>query len=203
MTGPRTPQTWQEKAGAAIDFSDLKGVVETLLKHLGVSEVAYEPASVTPFVPGRAANLLIANDVVGQLGEVHPLVKEKFELPAEPVCLAEFDLDLLLAHAHPVPIVEPVSRYPGVAEDLAVVLDESVPAEQVRQIIVKAGGKLLTSVKLFDIYRGDQIPAAQKSLAFSLFFQAPDRTLTDKEVRTHHHRIVKLLGKELDARLRA
>jgi len=202
MTGPRTPQTWGEKAGTAMDYFDLKGVVETLLEHLGVSDVAYEPASVAPFIPGRAANLLIANDVVGQMGEVHPLMKEKFDLPAEPVCLAEFDLDSLLAHTQRVPFAKPVSRYPGVAEDLAVVVDEDVPAEEVRGVIVKAGGKLLANVKLFDIYRGDQIPAGQKSLAFSLFFQAPDRTLTDKEVRTHHHRIVKLLGKELGGKLR-
>ena len=203
MTGPRTARNWQEEAGAPVDFFDLKGVVETALEHLGITDVAYEPASGLPFAPGRAASLSIGGAIVGQLGEVHPRVKERFELPEEPVCLAELDLEQMLAHVQRVALVQAISRYPGVSEDLAVVVDESVTAEQVRQSILKTGGQLLAGLELFDIYRGNQIPAGKKSLAFSLFFQSANKTLTDKEVRYHHQRIVKQLEKELDAKLRA
>ena len=203
MAGPRRSQTWQGAAGAPMDFFDIKGVTETVLEHLGIEAATFAPASDMPFVPGRAASLLIDGVAVGQLGEVHPLVKEQFELPPEPVCLAEFDLERLLAHVQGVPLVKPVSRYPGVAEDLAVVIAEEVPVERVQQAIQQGGDPLLAGVRLFDIYRGDQIPAGQKSLAFSLFFQSPDRTLTDREVRSYHERIVRLLESELGAQLRA
>jgi phenylalanyl-tRNA synthetase beta chain len=203
MTGPRTTRNWSEAAGAPIDFFDLKGIIETALAHLGIGDVAYEPATGLPFAPGRAASLLIGGVNVGQLGEVHPLTKDRFELPEAPVCLAEIDLEQMLAGVQRVTRVQPISRYPGVSEDLAVVVDESVTAEQVRQAILKTGGQLLAGLELFDIYRGDQIPAGKKSLAFSLHFLSVNKTLTDGEVRFHHQRIVKQLEKDLGARLRA
>jgi phenylalanyl-tRNA synthetase beta chain len=156
-----------------------------------------------PFLPGRAAVVRIGEETAGVFGEVHPLVKERFELPAAPVCLAEFDLDLLVRLAKRTPYVESLPRYPGVAEDIAVVVDREVPAEQVRKAIMEAGAPLLRRAYLFDVYQGPQIPENKKSLAFSLLYQAPDRTLTDEEVRKYHQRIVQHLEKTLGATLRA
>lgn len=203
MAGPRQPLAWHTPAPENMDFFDLKGVVEVLMERLGLDEVTYEPAREMPFLPGRAAVVRIGEETAGVFGEVHPLVKERFELPAAPVCLAEFDLDLLVRLAKRTPYVESLPRYPGVAEDIAVVVDREVPAEQVRKAIMEAGAPLLRRAYLFDVYQGPQIPENKKSLAFSLLYQAPDRTLTDEEVRKYHQRIVQHLEKTLGATLRA
>jgi phenylalanyl-tRNA synthetase beta chain len=203
MAGPRWEPSWQGAAGAALDFFDMKGIVETLAERLGLPEVGYQPASGMPFLPGRAATLLVKGRPVGQFGEVHPLVKEKFELAYPTVCLAEFDVEALLAPARPVVRTQPTPRYPAVTQDLAVVVDEGLPAATVEATIRKAGGGLLARVALFDVYRGQPIPEGKKSLAFSLQFQAPDRTLTDREVLGPYQKIVKQLGKELGGVLRA
>jgi len=99
--------------------------------------------------------------------------------------------------------VEPVSSYPPVLEDIAVIVGEEVPAARVEAVIRQAGGNLLRSVNLFDIYRGAQIGEGKKSLAYSLTYQAPDRTLTDAEAAQVRQRVVRRLEQELGARLRS
>jgi phenylalanyl-tRNA synthetase beta chain len=98
--------------------------------------------------------------------------------------------------------VETISSFPPVIEDIAVVVDETLPAAQVVEVICQSGGKLLTGVRLFDIFRGEQIGAGKKSLAYRLTYQAPDRTLTDGEASQTRGKIVKRLEQELGARLR-
>ena len=109
----------------------------------------------------------------------------------------------MLAHSPATYRFESAGRFPATAQDLAVVVNEAVPAQQVRDCILRAGGRLLRSAELFDIYRGEQIPEGKKSLAFSLLYQAPDRTLTDDEVAKQHARIQRALEKELEAQLRS
>jgi phenylalanyl-tRNA synthetase beta chain len=99
--------------------------------------------------------------------------------------------------------IQPVQIYPPVLEDLAIVVDEGLPAEQVEAVVWKAGGDLLIDVRLFDLYRGDQVGNDKKSLAYSLVYQAADRTLTDEEVGKIRARIVKKLGEMLGAVLRS
>jgi phenylalanyl-tRNA synthetase beta chain len=137
------------------------------------------------------------------LGGVHPLVRENFDLPAQHVCLAEFDLEALLAQVPSLYYYQPVSRFPAVTRDLALVVDEGLSAVQVRDVIAKGGGKLLHKIELFDVYRGAQIPAGKKSLAYTLTYQAMDRTLTDEEVNRLQLRIQRKLETELGAQLRA
>jgi phenylalanyl-tRNA synthetase beta chain len=138
------------------------------------------------------------------LGQLHPLVQEAFDLPEDdPVFVAEIDFDTLSNYIHDSYLVQPVPRFPAVRQDIALVLDKGVPANQVQETIVAAGGRLLTDVQLFDVYQGEQISADKKSLAYALTFQAEDRTLTDKEVAKIQNRIVKRLEKELGAKLRA
>lgn len=184
------------------DYFDLKGVVETLLGRLRVRGCTFVPADSPTFQTGRAAHLLLGDQKVGVLGEVSPTVRERFDLPAQRVCLCELDLEALLAHAPASYRYEAAPRYPAVTQDLAVIVDESVPAVEVRDSVVKAGGRLLQAVELFDIYRGEQIPPGKKSLAYTLKYQAPDRTLTDDEVGRLHARIQRTLEKDLGAQLR-
>jgi phenylalanyl-tRNA synthetase beta chain len=120
-----------------------------------------------------------------------------------PVLAAEIDFDTLSRHIPASHLVRPVPRFPAVRQDIALVVDQSIPASQVQAAILAAGGKLLTGVRLFDVYQGEQIGAGKKSLAYALTFQAEDRTLTDQEVAKAQGRIVTKLEKELGARLRA
>ncbi|HOG47508.1 MAG TPA: phenylalanine--tRNA ligase subunit beta, partial [Anaerolineae bacterium] len=124
-------------------------------------------------------------------------------LPAGRVCLAELDLEALVGLASRIREMEPISRFPAVTQDLAVTVDETVPAARVLELIRQGGGELLRQAVLFDVYRGEQVPAGKVSLAYALTYQAPDRTLTDEEVARVQGRIVRQLEHHLGASLRA
>jgi len=214
MTGPREARSWLAgQDGVPMGFYDLKGVVETLLAGLGLegtfeqcSQHRLFTAAHSAFHPGRCAQVNVGDSVVGVIGELHPLVREAFDLPAQPVGALELDLEALLAQAIAVGKVrtmQPIPRFPAVSQDLSVVIDEDFSAQKVQEAIVEAGGRLLRRVELFDLYRGEQIPPGKKSLAYSLTYQAEDRTLTDDEVAKVQERIVRRLAEELGAELRA
>jgi phenylalanyl-tRNA synthetase beta chain len=202
MSGPRHTTSWTVKGEEFLDFYDLKGVAEALLHHLHITGYAFVPTEHSTFHTGRAAKLVVNDIEIGVLGEVHPLVRENFDLPAQRVCLLEFDLEALLALVPSSYYYQPISRFPAVTRDLALIVDDEVPAARVRDAIVKAGGRLLQKVELFDVYHGAQVPPGKKSLAYTLTYQAPDRTLTDDEVNKIQLRIQKALEKELGAQLR-
>jgi phenylalanyl-tRNA synthetase beta chain len=140
---------------------------------------------------------------IGVLGEIHPLVCERFDLAGGPLLAAEVDFEALQQLSQTRGKIRPVPTYPPVLEDLAIVVDEGVTAEQVESVIRSAGGSMVSEVSLFDLYRGDQIGPERKSLAYSLTYQAWDRTLTDDEVAQIRARIVRRLETDLGARLRS
>jgi phenylalanyl-tRNA synthetase beta chain len=152
--------------------------------------------------PGKCARILIGERQVGVLGELHPKVRERYDLPERPVVTAELDLEVILESISEGHAVEPVPAFPPVLEDLAVVVEEEVHADEVEALLRRAGGHLLIDVKLFDLYRGEQIPEGKKSLAYSMVYQAPDRTLTDEEVAKVRARVIKKLESDLGAKLR-
>lgn len=202
LVGPREPQSWQPHDASPLGFFDLKGIVEVLLARLELRDVAWERGQHPACHPGRTARLLVGGQEIGIVGELHPLVRAAFDLPNLPVAIMELDLDALLAGwGAPTPMTE-ISGQPPVYEDLAVIVDETVPAAQVAALIRQAGGKLLVDLRLFDVYCGDQIPPGKKSLAYSLTFQAADRTLTDEDTRKVRAKIVGRLERELGATLR-
>ena len=203
MTGKRYPSAWDQKDSPWLDFYDLKGIVETFLKRLQVKEYNIRPAEHISFNPGKCAQLLIGDKKIGTLGELHPLVKEHYDLPECPLLAAKFDLHLLLSLVPDRYEVTALPTFPPVLEDLAVIVAEAIPSEKVVDVIRKAGGKILSAVRLFDIYRGDQIGARRKSLAYSLTYQAQDRTLNAAEVGNLREQIIKSLVKELDAQIRS
>jgi len=202
LAGPRELRSWLTDADEEMDFYDLKGIVETLCDRLGIEDAAYAPAEHPTYRPGRAASLTVGGRDAGVLGEVHPLVAANFDLERR-VCLAELDLEALLAAAQPVRQHSAVSRMPTLKEDLAVVVDEATPSDAVGATIRRAGGALLIDVVLFDVYRGPQLGDGKKSLAYSLTFQAPDRTLTSDEAARQRERIVKALSDTMGAQIRS
>ncbi len=203
LVGPREPLTWHGADTRALDFFDLKGIVETLLRGLHLGEATFEPAENATYCPGRIARIAVNGRPVGVMGQLHPVVQEAFDVPSgNPVLAAEIDLASLEAGIPDIFAVRPVPRFPVVRQDIALVVDESIPAERVQAAIVDAGGHLLAEVRLFDVYRGQQIGDGKKSLAYTLTFSAEDRTLTDQQVARMQARIVRSLEASLGARLR-
>ncbi|MFW6082546.1 MAG: phenylalanine--tRNA ligase subunit beta, partial [Chloroflexota bacterium] len=203
ITGPREEQSWlPHQDRTSMDFFDLKGITETLLSRLRL-DVTFESGSDEAFHPGRCARIRVDDCQLGTLGELHPLVREAFELPEQPVCALTLDLDALLTDWGTPRQMVPLSVHPPVYEDLAVVVDTGVPARRVRQVIERAGRPLLRSVTLFDVYHGAQVGKESRSLAYRLTYQAEDRTLTDEEVADVRGTIIAALERELDARLRS
>jgi phenylalanyl-tRNA synthetase beta chain len=203
ISGPRERQSWLEHQDRSLmDFFDLKGVVERLLTGLRLGGT-FRPGDHDALHPGRCAQVSVGGEEVGTMGELHPVVRDAFELPKQPTCVLEFDLDALLARWGSPRQMMSLSTHPPVYEDLAVVVDEDVPAVQVGSLITQTGGRLLRSAALFDVYQGAQVGVGKKSLAYRLTYQAKDRTLTDEEVAEVRSRIVRRLGQELRATLRA
>ena len=201
MTGLRQSISWDVSDSPLFDFYDMKGRIELLLSGLHYTDVTYAPTdSVSYLHPGKAAEVRVGDKVVGVFGELHPLVKDRYEVEEAPVLAAEFDLDALRS-VSPTYGIKPVADVPPVFEDIAVILDESVPAAKVEALIRQTGGKVLTEVKLFDVYRGEQVGEGKKSLAYSLTYQS-DKTMTDAEAAAVRKKIVKRLEHEVGAKLR-
>jgi phenylalanyl-tRNA synthetase beta chain len=202
MTGLWQERSWMGQNQEHVDFFALKGVVETLLDHLVLPESSFVRLEHPTFHAGGAAVLRLGETEIGVMGEVDATVRDGFDLPEQPVCLLELDLEELLAQVEPIRHLQPLPRFPSVSQDMSLVVDEGVSAQQMEDLIRKAGGRLLVGVTLFDVYRGDPIPAGKKSLAYSLTYRHEERTLTDKQVAKVHSKIVKRLSKELGAKLR-
>jgi phenylalanyl-tRNA synthetase beta chain len=190
-TGTLRSRDWRGGDTPA-DFYALKGVLEALAAQLGCAlevEVAAEPF----LHPGRGANVLLGGTRAGWLGELHPLVCRAWGLEGA----AGFEIDLAALFAgsdHGSETYADVSTYPAVEQDLAVVVPDQVTAAAVKAAVVRAGGDLLRSAELFDLYTGEQAGEGRKSLALRLEFRAPDRTLTDAEVAERRDAIKAALG---------
>ncbi|HYP22633.1 MAG TPA: phenylalanine--tRNA ligase subunit beta [Actinomycetota bacterium] len=201
FSGRRRPQGWTA-AGASWDFFSAKGVLEAALSSLRLPAPELSPVEGMPFHPTRGASVSIAGTVAGAFGELHPDVCERFDVPEGAVA---FELSLApVVSALPERVkASDLPKFPPLLIDLAVVVDEEVPARTVAEIVRETGAPDVTSARLFDLYRGDQVPAGKKSLAFALEIRAEDRTLTDEEAMQVRDRIVTALAERAGAELRA
>jgi phenylalanyl-tRNA synthetase beta chain len=215
MTGRRHAEFWTDSSSGApvsaqaLDFFDLKGVIEALVSDLHLHEVAYRRAEAKYLHPGRAAELIVGKRAVGAFGELHPRIaealaqqKEFKELAERVLLVGELDVEALQEAVPGRYTYTPVPSFPPALRDIAVVVEESVTAERLVAEIRAAGGDLLRGVRLFDQYRGSSIPPGTKSLAYALTYQASDRTLTDKEVDKAHKKIEDRLKHLLKAQIR-
>ncbi|MDK1081857.1 MAG: phenylalanine--tRNA ligase subunit beta [Anaerolineae bacterium] len=202
MTGQELESGWDLKTETDMDFYDMKGRIERLLAGFHLSAVSYIPTDTVAYLhPGKAAEIKVDGQTIGAFGELHPLIKDKYDFEEAPILVAEFDL-VAMRSAETAYELKPVPVVPPVLEDIALILDQSIPAAQVEALIRQTGGKVITNVKLFDLYHGEQVGAGKKSLAYSLTYQA-DKTLTDKEAEAIRNKIVRRLEKELGAKLRS
>jgi phenylalanyl-tRNA synthetase beta chain len=201
LSGPRGEPFWQAEAEPGeMDFFDAKGVLESLLGGLGVT-ATYAPVELPVLHPARTVQVSVDGKTIGFLGELHPRSRRAFDLMDRPVIYLEIDLsDLLGLLPGQSKIFSPIQKFPGLLRDLALVLDKSIPAERVIEII--RGAPLVQRVTLFDLYAGEQVPEGKKSLAFRLVYQSPGRTLTGEEADRNQERLLQRLQKELGATLR-
>ena len=183
------------------DFFDIKGLVEGMLEVCGVVDWTLQKTDAPTFHPGRNAEVLLGDRRIGVFGEVHPEVLENYDLPYK-AYLFEFDLEGLADAATFAKRFEPISIYPKVARDLAIVVDKETLSDMPTELIYTTGGDSVDSVRLFDVYEGEQVPEGKKSLAYTITYHSATETLTDKAVNTLHDEVVKCLNRELGAELR-
>jgi phenylalanyl-tRNA synthetase beta chain len=206
LTGPRQGRWYESTDREMMDYFDLKGIADALLRSLALEDKAQWAKGQHPsFHPGRCATVTVDDRELGVVGELHPLVREAFDLPEQPIVMLEWNLDALLDAARQADAEKKIgtlSTYPPVYEDLALVVDESLPADEVRRAILEAGHPLVTQALLFDVYRGEQVGASRKSLAFALTYQSPGKPLDERDVAKLRERVIKLVQKRINATLR-
>jgi phenylalanyl-tRNA synthetase beta chain len=202
LTGPRGVTNWDGAETTPFDFYDVKGLVNSLLNELGLWDAHYEVGQHPSFHPGKCAKVKLGERQLAVLGELHPNVHAQYDFGEHPVQAATINLDVLYELVPERFDSLPVPAYPPVLEDLAFIVAEVTPASQVDELIRQTGGKMLSELMLFDVYRSEQIGNGKKSLAYQLTYQNPERTLTDDEVAKLRERIVKRLEQELGAKLR-
>jgi phenylalanyl-tRNA synthetase beta chain len=194
-------KNWNQPARQA-DFYDGKGVLEALLTELKVKDWSFERGEHPTLHPGRTAFLTVQGKRAGVVGEIRPEVKEAYDLNG-PVILFELDIEKIWpAVAKEIIQVKPLPKFPPVLRDIALVLPAGIPVAEVMHEVQAAGGEILEKVELFDVYSGGAIPKDRRSLAFSLVFRRPERTLQDDEVNAVLEQILAKLAAEYDAEIR-
>ena len=188
--------------GADKSFFTIKGDLEALLGALRIKKASYQAVNDNPsYHPGRCAKVTIDGTDVGYIGQIHPLVAENFGMDGEIYC-AQINFSALFDLQLDAPTYSPLPKYPAVSRDISVICDEAVTVAQAENVIEDAAGKLLRSIRLFDIYRGTGIAEGKKSMAFTLELRADDRTLTDTDSEQVMSKVLAALAEKLGASLR-
>lgn len=199
LTGKWVDHTWQgEKLN--VDFFVAKGIIESLFEKLGLTDrLSFTKTTVEGLHPGQTAAIFLDGEKIGLIGGLHPTEHKQYDL--KETYVAELNLKAILAATVEDLVYAPVPRFPAMTRDIALELDRSKPAGEIVEIIRQAGTKLLKEVKVFDVYEGEKMEAGKKSVAFSLTYFDPERTLTDDEVVNAHNKVLKALT-EAGAELR-
>ncbi len=184
------------------DFYTIKGVYEALFDEMKITDVKYVKCSDDPsYHPGRCAKVYIGGEYAGEIGEIHPDVVDAYGIE-EKTYIGIIDFDIMVKNSGAEIKYKKLPKFPAVDRDLAVIADKSVQIGDLTETATKAAGKYLESITLFDIYEGAQIPEGKKSVAFSLKYRNPEKTLTDAEVSASFEKILKALEEEYGAVLR-
>jgi phenylalanyl-tRNA synthetase beta chain len=199
LMGSRQGTHWTGKS-SPIDFYDLKGIVDKALAFLGIREVTFKVAQSDGYHPGRTADISVGGRSIGTIGQLHPALQRDKDLGDTYV--AEIELAAVFELAELDIVCRSLPRYPAVTRDAAVVVNRAVPAGDLQQSARAAAGELLESIEVFDVYVGDRLGADKKSIALSLVYRHPDRTLTDEDVTAAHGRVIDVLEQTHGAELR-
>jgi phenylalanyl-tRNA synthetase beta chain len=200
MTGLYYQHPWQGEK-KAVDFFVLKGILEGMFARLGLhKEVEYRQATVDGMHPGRTAEVYLSGNKIGFIGQVHPTVQKELDLKETYV----FELlleDVLAANIAPLQY-KAIPRFPSITRDIALVVNKDIVSGDLEKIISEAGGSLLKDVHVFDLYEGERMEPGKKSIAFSLKYFNPEKTLTDEEVTKVHGKVLRAVEEKAGAVLR-
>lgn len=200
MTGLYVNHPWQGEK-LAVDFYVVKGVLEGLFEKLQVSSmIQYEKAEIDGMHPGQTASIMLNGENIGFVGKIHPSMEKQYDV--KNVFVFEIDLEQLL-NTETAPLVyKAIPRFPSISRDIALIVDNEKSAGELESVIIEAGGKLLQETKVFDVYQGEKVEAGKKSVAFTLTYFNPERTLTDDEVTAVHEKVLAALKNKAGAVLR-
>ena len=201
VTGQMVANSWNKKDQPA-DFFQLKGIVERYLKNMGIAgKITYVPTSDRQEMhPGRTADIMVDDQLVGFIGQVHPQTAKEYKIPETYVF--ELNLELLLAAPKIENEYTPISKYPSITRDIALLVDDDVENATIVEAIRQKGGAYLKDIHLFDVYAGSHLPAGKKSLAYTLTYQDDKGTLTEDQVNTAFDKVTAYLQDKVDAEIR-
>ena len=182
------PHSW-DSTDRMVDFFDLKGVLENLFKGIGVDRVSFEKLSLPFYHPGRQAKIVCNGLEIGSIGEVHPELQMKLDIP-ERVIVAEISLQDLLAQKGLPKKMEPLPLYPSSSRDWTVTVKEEVPVSRIFDAIHSIDSRYLEAVKLKYIYRSDKLGEKKKNVTMHFIYRDLDETIENKTVDLEHARIV-------------
>jgi phenylalanyl-tRNA synthetase beta chain len=201
ISGQREPEGWSQGT-ASVDFYDVKGVVEEVLAKVNIYNVSFDPLSSQPYLhPGKSCQLMLGGKSLGFIGEVHPEVLNNFAIE-QPVYLFELDVDSIITSAGPHAQFKALSKYPDVKRDSALLLDESISADQVMNIVNNSKVRYVESASIFDLYTGKGVPVGKKSLAIRVCYRDLEKTLTETEVTKSHNKLIGSICHLLEAEIR-
>jgi len=201
LTGRRNQLGWNQ-SNDNLDFFDAKGIIEELLEKLAITRYTVEAGEHFAMHPGKTAVFKKGRDIIFQVGELHPSAAAAFGI-TKPVYIFSADIETLIKYQAKAVKSKSLPKYPAVSRDLAVIVDSTVDAGLIQKAITKSAGQYLVNLDLFDVYEGKQIEDGKKSMAFSLMFQANEKTLTDEEIDKHFAKITAELEKSCNAVLRS
>jgi len=203
LTGQRAPGFWSgDERDAKFDIHDLKGVVEEFLEQFGIRGVTFTRRAETTALFLESATIALGGKLpLGEMGLLSLVLAKKYDL-RDAVFLAELNLDQLLARRSPAKSFKPLPQFPAIRRDVAMIVPEATTHEAVLQTVKQAKPAHLESVELFDVFRGKNVPAGQKSLAYAFIYRAADGTLTDAEVNVAHSKVVEAFKTKLQATVR-
>ncbi len=200
IVGRRIPKQWDSEP-ENVDLFTAKGILQVLMSSMKIAHWNLRNREFPFLHPAQSCSINIGGWEAGYLGLIHPRISGESDLPENTACL-EIDLNLLIESSSEMVMYEEIPRFPAIQMDIAVVVGEEISSSKIEDIIKDAGGELLREVRLFDLYRGEQIGKNEKSLAYSLSFYAMDRTLRDDEAQSAFADIIKSLSERLNARIR-
>lgn len=186
VTGSWLEHLWQGEA-KKVDFYVVKGIVEGLFQYLDIP-IAIKQERLDEMHPGRCAVIYLDEQAIGFMGQVHPLIAKKWDL--KETYVFDVNMDICLDYYEHVPSFEPIPRYPSIERDIAFIMDISLESGVIKEAIEKIGKPLVKEVDVFDVYKGENLPEGKKSVAYSLIYRDPEKTLTDADIETSFENII-------------
>ncbi|WP_337970067.1 phenylalanine--tRNA ligase subunit beta [Virgibacillus salexigens] len=199
ISGKWMDHPWQQD-NKTVDFYVLKGIVEKLFDYLDVS-VSFNQAKIADMHPGRTAELKLGDKRIGFIGQVHPSLQKQWDL--KETYVFDINMDEVFYAYTPSLTYKTIPKYPSIVRDIAFVLDKDVLAGEVKKTIAEAGAPLVKQVDVFDVYQGEHMEAGKKSVAYSLVYQDPEKTLTDEEIQASFEKIIEDVTQKYQAYIRS